>query len=337
MRFRRSSRHSVLPSLLLLVVSELSAGTLQELFKAATSINQDRSLYEMDLELAELRLGKAEIEAAGELERASAEATYAVALAEYRRLALLYFNEVIDLAFAAATAELDSAIAALRLENARESRRYAESRYLGGLVSEEGLKQADIALRTATTDQELAAWTYQDSKDTVFIGLGLQWEAGILPELPPFVPEGSQEDWLRLDATLRRARCAERIAVLRTATLMGNAPSFDRQVQRLENLKAAAAVTSAESDARRAFDGIVRRLNSQKAVLGILTEEDDLQALATRDAVKRYEGGLISLSDMNLQRISAFNARKALLQARKTSIKTIGEYSLYLGIDPMGL
>jgi len=133
----------------------LSAGSLGDLFTAATGSNQDYSIYKIDLDLAQLKKTKGEIEAKVELDRINAQYNYVTALSNYRGSVLGFYNEVIDAVFAAATAELDLESVGLGLENAKEDRKYADSRFRNGLISEEVFKEIDIAFKMTTTNYEL--------------------------------------------------------------------------------------------------------------------------------------------------------------------------------------
>jgi outer membrane protein TolC len=337
MRFSRKSSLPILGILLVLTVSNLAAGTLPELFKSATATNKDYDIYMVDRELAELRKSKGEIEAKVELDRLSTESTYVAALADYRRSVLNFYYSVVDVAFTAASAELDALISALRVENAQVDVRFAESRFRSGLLSGEGLKDVEIALRTVTTDQELVKYNLEDALARFSAVVGLAWDSKLIPNVPAFNPTASAQQWIDKDTTLRRARLTEQLAAIRLANLPGNTALFDRRIQETELVKAQVAVANAENDARRAYEGIISRIRNQKALLQIRGDEYELRNATFQDALKRYEHGLISLSDRNQQQITLYTARKTLLQAQRTYIRTIGEYLVALDTDPMGL
>lgn len=80
---------------LAIAVAPLSAGSLKDLFTAATQSNQDYSVYTLDLELAQLKKTKGEIEAKVESDRLSAQNSYVSALASYRSSVLDFYDEVI--------------------------------------------------------------------------------------------------------------------------------------------------------------------------------------------------------------------------------------------------
>ncbi|MDP3179555.1 MAG: hypothetical protein Q8M76_16715 [Spirochaetaceae bacterium] len=291
-------------------------------------------MAKVDLELADLRLSKGEIEAKIELDRVNAQATYVSAQDRYLKAVLANFNEVIDTAYAAATADIDASVAALTLENSRDDRKYAELRYKNGLLSEEDFLKADIAYRTNASSQETVALTAQDARDAVLLTLGMEWKAELLPEVPDFEPKGTKDEWVALDPALRAARLAERAAELKTAALSSNAASFDRRIQETEFAKAKATAVTAEGDAMRAYDGILRLLKSQKAALQIRRDDFQLKSSTYLDAQRRFEKGAISQSDKNSAKIAELNARKTLLVAQQSYIKSIGKYQIYLGKDP---
>jgi len=321
--------------LLFFAAQDSSAITVQELFRGAASIRTSFSLYKVDLELASLRQTKAGIEAKEELDRLNAEFAYVGALAEYRKSNLAFFNEALDTVFNAALAELDVHIADVRAENANEDARLAQTRYHSGLLSEEGLKEFRLALGTVATDQDFAVWTFNDAAEAFRSALGRDWDSTLVPQMPDFNPTASIELWLEKDTILRRAKLSEKIAFLKSAKMATNAPAFDRRLLQAELAKAKVTVPTTVNDARRAFEGITRKLKNQKALLQLRTEENELRLTLTRDATRRYEAGLIALGEKNTQRISGLGAQKNLLSAQRTYLKTIIEYLVQTDADPM--
>ena len=107
----KESKHEIHKQLFWIVVSAFIGlfppppwprNRLRNLFAAATQSNQDYSIYKIDLELAQLKKNKGEIEAKVELDRVNAQYSYVSALADYRDSVLSFYNEVIDAVFAAA-------------------------------------------------------------------------------------------------------------------------------------------------------------------------------------------------------------------------------------------
>jgi outer membrane protein TolC len=310
--------------------------SLAELFRAAAAANQSQATYAADLELAELRRNKADIEAKTDSDRLNAESTYLSALAEYRRANLAYFNEVVDSLFAAATAELDKEISSLRAQTAQEDRKLAQSKYNQGMISEEGLQESELALRSANTDQDLSHWNNEDAREAVQRSVGMEWNARLLPNAPAFKVDGTKADWIESDTTVRRTRTALKISTLKLALLPTNSAGFDRRIQEAEVAKAKIAAQKAESDAGRAYDGILRRLENQRAVLQIRQEEIRLKSIALAETLLRYGRGLVSSNERNTQRISEMTTRKNLLLAQRSYLKTMGEVRSALGADPLG-
>jgi outer membrane protein TolC len=315
----------------------LPAQSLASLFKAAAAANQDYAMAKVDLDLAELRRVKGEVEARVELDRVIGQSTFVSAQGKYLAAIATYFNEVVDAVFNAAKTELDADIASLTLENSREDRKYAELRYKNGLISEEDFKKADLAFRTNEAAQETAALTAQDAKDAILQSLGLEWKNGLIPEAPAFSPQGTREDWVGLDVPYRTAILADKAAQLKTAALPGNAAPFDRKIQETENLKAKASLDGSKTDAQRAYDGILRLLKNQKSALQVRSDDRDLKTATYEDALRRYKSGAISLTEMNTARIAELSSRRLRFEAQQNYLKTIGKYLLYMGQDPTGL
>ncbi|PKL06705.1 MAG: hypothetical protein CVV53_02890 [Spirochaetae bacterium HGW-Spirochaetae-9] len=322
---------------LVVSVSSIKAGTLGELFTAATASNQDYSVFTLDLELAQLKKTKGEIEAKVELDRVNASYTFTSALANYRRSVLSFYNEVIDAVFAAAAAELDLESVSLSLQNAKVDKDYADTRYRNGLISEEVFKEIDIAFKTTSNAQELSAWTLKDAKDTVLLVTGLAWNTSLLPELPAFEAVVRLEDWTARDTSLQLALLSEKIAALKTASMPTNASAYDKRIQETENLKTKALVANAESEAKRAYESAFSTLKNQANLLQIRKDEYALKEASYKDALLKYERGIISLGDKNIKEISVLNARKNLLAAQKSYIKSIGSYLSGTGANPLGL
>lgn len=326
-----------LASMLAIAVPAAGAQTLKDLFAAATAGNQDYTVFGIDLEIAQLKRTKGEIEAKVELDRMNARSAYVAATASYRAAVLGFYNEVIDAVFAAAVAEIDVQSVGLALENAKEDRKYADSRYKNGLLSEEGYKEIDIALQAAATSKELADWTLKDAKDNVRLVAGLDWNPALVPEVPAFEPAATADEWVAKDLGLERARLAEKIAALKAASLAMNASVYDRKILETESLKAKVSVANAESDARRSFEGATSVLRNQAALLRIRNDEYALKETSFKDALRQYENGIISLTERNLKAISVLTARKTLLAARKNYTKSTASYLGALGEKPLGL
>ena len=337
MKYRGGFFWSSLALSLVLSAAPAAAGSLGELFAAATQSNQDYSIYKIDLELAQLKKTKGEIEAKVELDRVNAQFNYVTAVSSYRASVLSFYNEVIDAAFAAATAELDVESMALSAENAKEDRKYADSRFKNGLISEEIFKEIDIAFKTTLNNQELSAWTLKDAKDTFRLVAGQEWKATLLPEVGAFEMSAKVEDWIAKDTALERARLLETIASLKTASLATNASIYDKRIQETETIKAKASVSNAESNARSSFESAVSTIKNQATLLQIRTAELALKELAYQDALLQYDRGMLSLNDKNLKAIAVLTARKNLLAVKKSYIKSIGFYLNAMGENPLGI
>jgi outer membrane protein TolC len=320
-----------------IAAAPLSAGTLKDLFTAATQSNQDYSVYTLDLELAQLKKTKGEIEAKVELDRISAQNSYTSALASYRRSVLSFYNEVIDAAFAAATAELDLEYVGLSMQNAKVDKDYADTRFKNGLISEDVYKEIQIAYKTVSNNYDLAAWTFLDAKNVFFLATGREWDSSLLPEAPDFSFDASMEDWLSKDTSLEIARLAVKIQELKTALLATNASAYDKRIQETENLKAKVSLSNAESDAKRSFESMNITLRNQAALLQIRSDEYVLEESSFQDALRQYEKGIISQSDKNQKAMTLLTVRKNLLSARKNYIKSIGSSLSALGENPLGL
>jgi outer membrane protein TolC len=294
-------------------------------------------MYKIDLDLAQLKKTKGEIEAKVELDRVNAQYNYMTALSSYRVSVLGFYNEVIDAVFAAATAELDVESVGLSLENAKEDKKYAESRFKNGLISEEIFKEIDIAFKLTSTNQELSTWTMKDARNNFLLVTGLEWKTSLIPSAPAFDPTAKVEDWIANDPALQKAQLAEKIAELKTATLATNASVYDKRIQETEDLKAKVSVSNAESDARRAYESAMSTLKNQASLLQIRSDEYALKELSYQDALRQFERGMISLSDKNLKAIAVLTARKSLLAAQKSYIRSIGSYLSAIGENPLGI
>jgi len=311
--------------------------TVRELMSAASEASRDYALFGIDLELAGLKKGKADIEAKAELDRLNAESAYLSALADYRSSTLGFYDEVIEAVYSAASAQLDAEIAELKLANAAEDEKYAALLFESGSSSEVELKEAQIARKTAATDRRLAERSLKAAVEAVASTAGIAWKPELVPEAPAFSPPAEVEAWLAKDTALSRARLAERISALKTAGLAANAPKYDKRIQETELLKARAAVISAEEAGRQSFENGLKNLENQAAMMQIRSEEFDLSETSYEDSLKQLESGLVSASDVNLKAIAVLNSRKNLLQARKSYLKTIGSFRSAMGEDPAGL
>ncbi len=312
-----------------------AADSLKGLFAAASANNQDYAVFSLDLELARLRKTKGDIEAKVELDRLQAQSSYISALASYRRSVLNFYNEVIDAAFAVATAELDKEASSLSMQNTSVDRQSADTRFASGLISEEVYKEIEIAYKTQANNNELALWTLEDSKRIFLATTGMEWAPSLLPDVPDFKTSAGVEEWLASDTSLQVAQVADTIQGIKSASLAANASAYDRRIQETESLKAKVSLANAESDSRRAFESSVNSLKNQQNLLQIRSAEYALKESAYNDGLRQYEKGIISQSDKNLRRIALITAHKNLLTAEKNYLKSIGSYRSALGENPL--
>ncbi len=335
------SRGSLLLALCALALvcsaAPVAAGTLEELFTAAAKSNQDYAVYKLDLEIADLKKTKGEIEAKIELDRVNAQYTYVTSLANYRSLVLSFYNKVIDAVFDAATADLDDQSAALSLENAKEDKTYADVRYKNGLISEDVFKEIGIAYDTAASDKQLSEYTLQDAKDYVRFVSGLEWSWDLIPEIPSFEPSATLEEWVTKDISLEEANLAKNIQDLTTASLATNTSVYDRRIQETENVRADVAVTNAENNAKRSYESTLSTLKNSAALLQIRKDEYTLKQTLYQEAQRQFENGTLSLSDKNEKAIDVFSAQQNLLTAQKNYIKAVASYLSAMGETPLGL
>ncbi|HWP67833.1 MAG TPA: hypothetical protein VN437_00940, partial [Rectinemataceae bacterium] len=179
--------------------------------------------------------------------------------------------------------------------------------------------------------------TLKDAKDNFRLLTGLEWKTSLIPEVTSFQADAKVEDWIAKDTTLEKANLSEKIASLKTASLATNASVYDRRIQEMENLKAKVSVSNAENDARRSYESAISTLRNQASLLQIRNDEYALKELAHQDALRQYERGMISLNDKNLKAIVVLTARKNLLAAQKSYIKSIGSYLSAMGENPLGI
>jgi outer membrane protein TolC len=315
----------------------LSAGTLDELFSAATKSNQDYSVYKLALELAELKQTKGTIEAKVEQDRVQAKYEYATAVSTYWTNVSGFYNKVVDTVFDAGTADLSYQVCALNRQNAQEDLISADMRYKNGLISEDSYREIAIAFDTATTNLQLAEFTLGYSKSYVKLITGLDWNVSLLPDTPAFDAKASLDDWLKSDSTLEKARLNKTINDLKTDSLATNTSMYDRRIQDTENAKATVELGDAENNAKRSYESILSTLSNAAAVLKIRQDEYALKVTVYEQAQKQYEKGTLSLSSRNDRQGDVFTSQKQVLSARKDYIKVIASLQTAMRKNPLGL
>ena len=337
MRLRKRAGTFLVLAILIAAAMPAAAGTLEELFAAASASNQDYAVLNLDLELAKLRKTKGDIEAKVELDRLQAQSSYVSALASYRRSVLNFYNEVIDAAFAVATAELDVESLSLSLQNALVDKESGDTRFKSGLISEAAFKEIEIAYKTQANNFELAQWTLEDAKRIFFSTTGLEWASSLLPDIDSFENSASLDQWLVNDTSVQLAQVAEKIQDIKTVSLAANASAYDKKIQDTEQMKAKVSLNNAESDARRLFESGSNNLKNQKNLLQIRLDEYALKESAYEDGLRQYEKGIISQSEKNQRRITLITANKNLLAAKKNYLKSVGSFLSALGENPLGI
>lgn len=315
----------------------LSAGTLEDLFTAATKSNQDYSVYNLTLELAGLEKTKGEIEAKVEQERVEAQYTYSSAVATYWSSVLSFYDKVIEAIFDAGNAEIAYQSDELSLQNAQEDMNYAELRYKNGLISEDTYKEITISYNTAKTNLQLAEFTLNDAKSYVKFVTGLDWTSNLLPDIPSFEAKATLDEWVAKDISLEEANLNKQLNALKTAALATNTSMYDRRIQETANAKAAVEATSAENSAKRSYEDTLSTITNYASVLKIRQDEYALKTSLYEEAQKQYEKGTIALSDKNDTQIEVCTTHQNLLSAQMNYLKSIASYLTAMRENPLGL
>lgn len=337
MQYRRKFFLALCGVALVCCASSASAGTLEDLFAAATKSNQDYSVYKLTLELAGLEKTKGEIEAKVEQERVEAQYNYSVSVADYWTNVLSFYDEVIEAIFDAGTAETAYKSADLSLQNAQEDMNYAELRYKNGLISEDTYKEIVIAYNTAKTNLQLAEFTLSDAKSYVKFVTGLDWNSDLLPDIPSFEAKAALDEWATQDISLEEAKLNKQLNDLKTAALATNTSMYDRRIQEAANAKAAVEVTNAENSSKRSYENTLSTIANYASVLKIRQDEYALKTSLYEEAQKQYEKGTIALSDKNDTEIEVCTAHENLLSAQLSYIKSVASYLTAMRENPQGL
>jgi len=337
MKHGRNHFLAVVAVCLTCLAAPLSAGTLDELFSAATKSNQEYSVYKLTFELAGLKQTKGTIEAKVEQDRVQAKYEHATAVSTYWTNVTGFYNKVVDSMFDAGIADLSYQVCALNRQNAQEDLNSAEVRYKNGLISEDSYREIAIAFDTAKTNMQLAEFTLGYAKSYVKLITGLDWNASLLPDAPVFEAKASQNDWLETDSTLEKAKLNKTINDLKTDSLATNTSMYDRRIQDTENAKAAVELGDAENNAKRSYESILSTLSNAAAVLKIRQDEYALKETVYEQAQKQYEKGTLSLSSKNDRQVDVFTSQKQVLSARKDYIKAIASFQTAMRENPLGL
>jgi len=321
---------------LLLVMSALAAhpDTVPELLAAASSANPVPATLALDRELAELRLEKSRIEAKRDRDRLSAETTYLSTLESQRRSLLEFCTGVIDAVFDAAVAEVDARIAARSATAATDDEEGARRQFARGLLSEEELANAGLALRSALLASEQADWVREDAYRQLEAATGLEWRPSLVPGIPELALPADASVWVRNDLGLRKAELALQMATIDRDALPGNAAPYDRRIAEAALEKAEMALAQARQGSERGFRGAIQNLRSQKASIALREGEIELQRALLADAERRYRQGVVARGEWDRQQVRSWTAEKARLQALRGFLRSLLGYLVSTGADP---
>ena len=311
-----------------------NAEGLPGVLRAAESVNETYRALVVDAELAELRYQKGTIEAADELARLGAEATFLAARLDERRAYQTYYTEVVNAMYGVIVADFERRIADGNAAVARDLEAAVEVRFRNGLVPEGDVIDARIALRSAEVEREEKTWAWRDALETLDAATGMRFEDVSLPAVPVFSMTVGLEDWIERDLAVARARVTEQIAELRLARLAGNAARFDRLTLEAELERARLATQRAVTAAERSYESLRRRLATFAEVLTIRTEQLGLSAASYREARERFDRGLITAVQREQSRIRVLTAEKNLVEAQRNYVRTVLEYAAAVDAAP---
>lgn len=327
-------RHILWTAMLALAAVSASGDTVVDLLEQASAINTDYRLMTLDAEVAQLEYEKAQIEAQSPADGLAAESAYLQARSAIRNARTGYYSSVIAAVFDAASAELAVRQAELALSISQNAYVYAQTRFDGGLISDEDLRQAELQSAQAANSLTNAQYTFRRAKGDLQRTTGLSWMWSLIPPEPGAVVAPDREAYMAADYGVARAQLAVRQAELSLANLAANASRFDRLTTEAAAERARITLARTQHDLDVAFAETALALENQQSSLEIAFAEYEIQQSLLSDAQARYDRGLITRDSFDQQQIQVLGAHSSYLRALQAYIISILEYLVAVDRQP---
>ena len=308
------------------------ATNIATIVESAEAVNETYRALVVDAELADLRYEKNRIEATDRIQELAADSTWLTARAAERRSRQTFYGEVVDALYGAVTADYDRIVAERNDEIARDREAVVAVQFRNGLVPESDLFDARIAVRSAAIDREEKSWLLTDALTTLQDATGLEFDNVSLPATPSFSMRLSLDQWLERDPSVALARVAEEIARLRVERMPANVARFDRITLETELERARLATERALNSSERTYEAFRRRLTTLPELIVIRAEQLQISEASYREAGERFDRGLITAVQREQTWVRVLSARRNLVEAERTYVKTIVEYAAAAGI-----
>lgn len=327
-------RHILCTAMLALAAVSASGDTVADLLEQASAVNTDYRLMTLDAEVAELEYEKAQIEAQSPADGLAAESAYLQARSAIRNARTGYYSSVIAAVFDAASAELAVRQAELSLSIAENAYVYAQTRFDGGLISDEELGQAELQSAQAANSLSNAQYMFRRAKGDLQRTTGLSWMWSLIPPEPGAVVAPDREEYMAADYGVARAQVAVRQAELSLANLAANASRYDRLTTEAAAESARVNLSQARYALDVAFEEAELALETQQSSLEIAFDQFQIQQSLLSDAQARHDRGLITRDTLDQQQIQVYSAHSSYLRALESYISTILGYLVAVDRDP---
>lgn len=329
-------KHAIL-LVMMALASVAAADPLPELFDAAEPVNHSYRTMAIDWELAQRRYERSLIGAQDN--QAELEAEIALVQSQIARRSSLraFQTEVLAAVIEAATSERSVRSAELSHAIAENALVLARTRFNGGLISDETLRQTQLALYREEEALRAAQFGADQAAANLQRVTGLSFSESLVPPEPGVVIAADEQQFMEANLTLRLARLSLESARLDQESLASNAAQYDLLVVQRTVEKRELALADAAADQQAAFASLERSLQGQEVALRVAGEELEIEQSLLMDAEARFERGLITRDSRDQQQISVINAEIARLRALQSYLATILEYSVAVDIDVVGV
>lgn len=319
--------------LMFLAWSGLSLAAAESpLFSAAREHNTTYERLRLELDLAQLRAERLEIQArdrVGELQAAEALLTARIT---HRKGLEEFYHGAIRAAYGVETALVEERMAEIRLATAEDRREQAELRYRRGLIPEAEVVEARLDARSARLDRDTALWSRQDAEIAFDERVGVRWSPALLPPVPSAPPEDPQR-WISNDPQLSRAEIVLELAQFRRDRLPGNASAFDRRIAEAEVRRADFELQQAVAATDQRYEQLRRRMVMERETIHIRNEQLTLRDGLARESRTAFERGMVTTEERDQAILRQLQARLQLLAAERDYHLTVVSRRLGYGLS----
>lgn len=304
-----------------------------ELFKNALNSNKGIKMTMLNFESAQMDYEKALIESSNKKTLLSAEISMLNERSSYRKGQADFYSEIADAFFAVKASQIELEISQLQLGIVQNDYKNAKLSFEKGMISLNSLKDSEVAVIDAQSQEEKARKDYNDALTAFKRATGTEFADY---EVKPCNYKDcgfSYEAFKENDLSLKAQQISLQLAEYDLQNLSSNSSYYEKRGLEIKLEISQMNLKNKEDSVSESYENALATVSSLYSSLQSSGVKLQIKQSVYEDSQKRFEKGFVSEKDNINQKISYMSAQKAYNENIKSYIKALVSLILNCGLS----